>query len=337
MWTAYFALASTLLTPPAATADTVPQETLVAAAQKGLSLLEETSPAFIKKGGCNSCHNQMLPAAAQAFARSRGVPTGAPLAQLPPEVSEATTERYVEYSVGGGAGVASLGFDLFASALGNRPATDRIEAEIYFIKGQQQPAGNWQGGADRRPPLVFDDFTPTAFMIFALDRYAPAIEGADTKTRIANARSWLSNAKAERTQEHAFKLLGLSWSNADRKAIDAAVRDLRALQATDGGWSQLPALAPDAYATGMALYAMYVGGVPVSDPAYQAGLKFLLSTQAADGTWHVKTRALPFQPYFESGYPYAHDQWISAAGAAYATMAIAAAIQSEPQRSSRRP
>jgi hypothetical protein len=337
MWTAYFALASTLLTPSAAAADTVPQETLRAAAQKGLALLEETSPTFIKKGGCNSCHNQMLPTAAQAFARSRGVPTGAPLAQLPPEVSEATTERYVEYSVGGGGGVAALGFDLFASALANLPATDRIEAEIYFIKGLQQPAGNWQGAADRRPPLVFDDFTSTAFMIFALDRYAPAVEAADTKTRITHARSWLLKAKAERTQEYAFKLLGLSWSSADRNAIVATVRDLRSLQAPDGGWSQLPGLSTDAYATGMALYAMYVGGVPVSDPAYQAGLKFLLSTQAADGTWHVKTRALPFQPYFESGYPYGHDQWISAAGAAYATMAIAAAMQPAPQRSSRLP
>jgi hypothetical protein len=52
----------------------------------------------------------------------------------------------------------------------------------------------------------------------------------------------------------------------------------------------------------------------------------LLSTQAADGTWHVRTRALPFQPYFESGYPYGPDQWISAAAAAYATLALSAAV-----------
>jgi len=48
----------------------------------------------------------------------------------------------------------------------------------------------------------------------------------------------------------------------------------------------------------------------------------------------VKTRSLPFQPYFETGYPYDHDQWISAAGAAYATMAIAAAV--EPPRTASR-
>jgi hypothetical protein len=90
----------------------------------------------------------------------------------------------------------------------------------------------------------------------------------------------------------------------------------------------------DAYATGMSLYALYVGGVPVTASSYQTGLRYLLNTQAPDGTWHVATRSLPVQPYFESGYPYGHDQWISAAGAAYATMAIAAAV--EPQRTARR-
>ena len=66
--------------------------------------------------------------------------------------------------------------------------------------------------------------------------------------------------------------------------------------------------------------------MPAASPVYQAGLKYLLSTQAADGTWHVKSRSLLFQPYFESGYPYGRDEWISAAGAAYATLAIAAAV-----------
>ena len=40
--------------------DVVSREALTAAAQKSLDLLVKTSPAFIKKGGCNSCHNQTL-------------------------------------------------------------------------------------------------------------------------------------------------------------------------------------------------------------------------------------------------------------------------------------
>jgi hypothetical protein len=37
----------------------------------------------------------------------------------------------------------------------------------------------------------------------------------------------------------------------------------------------------------------------------------------------VKTRAYPTQIYFESGYPFGHNQWISAAGASWASLAIA--------------
>src|SRR5439155_19444989 len=131
-------------------------------------------------------------------------------------------------------------------------------------------------------------------------------------------------AKPERTQERAFHVLGLTWSRADRASIASAARGLQALQRADGGWGQLPAMTADAYATGIALYALYEAGVPATDSVYRNGLRYLLSTQAPDGTWHVKTRALPIQPYFESGYPYGHDQWISGAAAAYATLAIAA-------------
>jgi hypothetical protein len=75
------------------------------------------------------------------------------------------------------------------------------------------------------------------------------------------------------------------------------------------------------------LYALAQADVAPMSEAYQKGLTYLLTTQAPDGTWHVRTRAIPIQPYFESGYPYDHDQWISAAGAAYATLAIASALE----------
>jgi len=321
--------------------DPVSQQTLRTAVTKGLDLLVKSSPVFIEKGGCNSCHAQLLPAAAQALAQSKGLKVGEPIAQLPAEVSEVTTERYAEYSVAGGAGVTFIGFDFFARSLARTPADARIRTQIHFVKSQQQPEGHWRGAgmlvggsqpggsrpASARPPLTYDDFTPTAYMIRALSTYAPSTEAADTKARIERARAWLLATKAERTQERAFKLLGLKWANADRRAIDTAVAALQSLQQADGGWSQLPTLESDAYATGIALFALYEGGVPVKQPVYQAGLKYLLTTQASDGTWHVKSRSLVFQPYFESGYPYGRDQWISSAGAAYATLAIAAAVE----------
>ncbi|MGO9255014.1 MAG: hypothetical protein ACLQU1_01735 [Bryobacteraceae bacterium] len=55
---------------------------------------------------------------------------------------------------------------------------------------------------------------------------------------------------------------------------------------------------------------------------YRRGVDYLLRTQREDGTWHVVTRALGFQPYFQSGFPYDHDQWISPTGTAMATIGL---------------
>ena len=52
-----------------------------------------------------------------------------------------------------------------------------------------------------------------------------------------------------------------------------------------------------------------------------AGAKWLRGTQKEDGTWYVKSRAPKFQPYFESGFPYGHDQWISSAATAWVRVA----------------
>lgn len=103
-----------------------------------------------------------------------------------------------------------------------------------------------------------------------------------------------------------------------------------ALQRPDGGWAQLPSLPSDAYATGQVLVALNQAHLlATSAPAYQRGVQFLLQTQTADGSWYVKSRALPIQPFFESGFPYGRDQWISAAATNWATMALARAQPGE--------
>lgn len=84
----------------------------------------------------------------------------------------------------------------------------------------------------------------------------------------------------------------------------------------------------DAYATGQTLVALHRAvGVPTSDPAYQRGVQYLLKTSKPDGTWHVQTRVFRFQKYFESGFPYGKDQWISAAATSWAVMALTLTIE----------
>ncbi|MBA3295603.1 MAG: hypothetical protein H0U19_01600 [Acidobacteria bacterium] len=67
-------------------------------------------------------------------------------------------------------------------------------------------------------------------------------------------------------------------------------------------------------------------------------MQFLLKTQLADGSWFVKSRALPIQPHFESGFPHGRDQFISAAASNWAALALAlSSPERTPSRATARP
>jgi squalene cyclase len=116
----------------------------------------------------------------------------------------------------------------------------------------------------------------------------------------------------------------------DKDATSRATRDVLDMQRADGGWSDLANSSSTAYATGRALVALQTAGLPVNDAAFQKGVKYLLSTQSEDGSWLVKTRALAFQPYFETGFPHGVNQSMSSAGTGWATMALTLASQTGP-------
>jgi hypothetical protein len=113
------------------------------------------------------------------------------------------------------------------------------------------------------------------------------------------------------------------------------MRELLAAQRADGGWSDLDSMESSAYATGKALFALQTAGLSASDAAYERAVRFLLNTQQEDGSWYVKTRAMAFQPYFDAGFPHGFDQWISAAGSSWATLALSQASQLRPTMASR--
>jgi len=255
------------------------------AVQRGLGLLEKTSPQFIKRGGCNSCHNQFLPAAAQAMARERGIAVGKDFAQLPVEAREEPADRIAELIATGGAN--SIGYQMFVDSALKRPADARSAALIHYLFATQETDGRWQTTGNR-PPMTYDDFNTTAFAIFALREYAPESQRAEARKRMDRALAWLIEANPKVTQERAFHLLGLAWADAKREAVDKSARGLIAHQRADGGWSQLPTMQSDAYATGEALYALQaVNAVPASDPACRRGIEYLVKSQAKDGSWRA--------------------------------------------------
>ena len=120
-----------------------------------------------------------------------------------------------------------------------------------------------------------------------------------------------------------MQLLGLYWSRTAAGFERTQVKALIQMQRPDGGWAPRAGFPSDAYATGEALYALNVaGGMSTSDPVFRGGLEYLLDTQHEDGSWLVRSRSVKFQPYFESGFPYGDDQWISAAATNWAALAL---------------
>jgi hypothetical protein len=157
--------------------------------------------------------------------------------------------------------------------------------------------------------------------------YAPPGRAREMAERMGRATKWITSVKAGTAEERNTQLLALDCAEVDRPVIERFAKAILALQRPDGGWAQRPGMTSDAYATGQTLFALAkTGSVAPSNAAFQKGVKYLLSTQYADGSWYVKSRSPKFQPYFESGFPYGHNQWISAMGTGWATAALALAL-----------
>jgi hypothetical protein len=243
-------------------------------------------------------------------------------------VNGETPERIMDLIAGS---VPGMGWELFDRALNRAPRDQYSDATVYYLKAMQSAEGNWKSPEGRRPPMNSGDMQTTALAIFALRNYAPERDRTETEATIGRAKTWLAQAHPDSTQDRAFRLMALAWADASPAMLEGAARTLVAGQFADGGWGQLPGMKPDAYATGQALYALNVGGrMSAADPTFQKGIRYLLRSQDSDGAWHVKTRSIWIQPYFDSGFPYEHDQWISAAGTAWASMALSVSIE-EPE------
>jgi hypothetical protein len=276
----------------------------------------------MNEGGCVTCHSHPIAAIAAHLAASRGWTELAPADTA--DVAKSNRDGLANFlnAREGGGQPDALEYEGFMMAELKMPPSANTEALVYWLSAKQRRAGNWHGLVTRAP-IQDGDIGATAMGIRILMAYGAPARKAEYGDRVARAAAWLAAQTPRSTQERVMQILGAVWANSHAD-VSKRVRDLEALQAPDGGWSQTPNLPADAYATGEVLYTLHAIGEPATSPAVQRGVMFLLSTQAADGSWHVKSRSGKIQPYFESGFPYGPDQWISQSATAWATAALAA-------------
>jgi ankyrin repeat protein len=304
------------------------------AIQGAIPLLQRADANFVPKAACISCHNNSLAAVATSLARKNGF-----------TVDEKTAAQQVKANVFGLMKLRDYlhqGFfvpegDFFGPFVVSYMLVG-LDAEHYkpdlntdavamYLKSRQSPDGQWAyPAADSRPPICSDYIGQTALSMRALQLYAPKTDKAAYEQSVQLAASWIAKARPRNTEDRGWRVLGLAWSGKDKTATQQAIRELLAVQRPDGGWSDLDSMESTPYATGKALYALQIAGLSASGAAYKRAVQFLLNTQQEDGSWYTKTRAMAFQPYFDAGFPHAFDQWISAAGSAWSTMALSQAL-----------
>ncbi len=246
----------------------------------------------------------------------------------------------------GGRGL-TLGYGLWSLSLADSPREDTIDSMIENALRTQREDGRWRIHS-HRPPAATSDAIATALVVHGLNHYRVNHPEADRiLAALQKASSWLAVQPNPDSTEDACGLLWLE--NALRRSVkEASTAPIDAnwlwnQQQSDGGWSQSPGRESDAYSTGMTLHVLsqYVQSQYSSDndgrtaskieswredPRVQRGIAFLLQTQCSDGSWHVSSRVVPVQEYFDNGDPHETDQFISIMATAWATSALQRAV-----------
>lgn len=288
---------------------------------RAVSLIEKSSATYVDKRDCFSCHHQALTMMAMSRAKLSGI-------ELQPESISSQVQFSLEYfgdrrkrllkGEGMPGGAYNAGYALTGLAAAGTPPSEVTKALVQYLLKTEHKDGGWRIRT-HRPPLEDSHFTATALGIKGITEYA---EPAEQAAPIMRALSWLKATKTKSTEDLSFKLLGFHWSDATLEKQKAA-KSLLALQNANGGWSQMPNMKSDAYATGLVLSALRQSdSLTAESPQRMSGRKWLLDNQEPDGSWFVKTRSKPIQKYFESSFPHGKDQFISISATCWAVIEL---------------
>lgn len=290
-----------------------------ASTKKGITYLEKEGVAWIQERQCAACHHAPLMLWALQEARGRGYTidekavtqvadftvTADNLAKTLPNPNDKRPETQK----------LSLAAVYLALGLETRPTADKKAGEVLqrltsHIVEKQEKDGSWSP-VNGRAPLLDSRAITTMLVVLALQ--------PQSKDNVAAAGKWLDAQKAtDQHQEIVLRLLlqlRLGRPEPERQGL---VKALLARQNADGGWSQTPDMASDAYATGQTLYVLSLAGIKPDDKALERGRHFLAKTQNANGSWTMVSRPMkPGEKGAKNLVP------ISYAGSAWAVIGLA--------------
>lgn len=308
-------------------------ETISAAIEKAIPLLEKGTAGSANQRKCFTCHNQALPVLALVEARQRGfsIDNDNLQKQLQHTVEHLNRGRK-DYLEGRGQGgkVLTAGYALWSLDAGGWKSDDTTAAVTEFLTGYQKESIHWKNTGNR-PPSSGGDFTNTYVALRGLAAFGTESQKSEIDARTESVIKWLLTESPRDTEDRVFRLRAFTHIDADKGTVQKAIAELVEGQRNNGGWAQRADMKSDAYATGTVLVALRrIGELSSDHPAVKRGVQYLVETQLDDGSWHVVSRAKPFQKYFESGFPHGKDQFISIAASSWTTMALLLTLSESP-------
>jgi N-acyl-D-amino-acid deacylase len=299
------------------------------AVERGLAIVQKSAANYPKHRDCFSCHHQTLPMLAMITARDHGVKIDDNLLQEQAKFTHKSFEKStadLKRGQGVGGRAMTVGYALWALALADSKPDETAAALVAYLFPTQRGEGHWTGQVCR-PPLEESYFTASFLAIQGMKRFGTDEQKTQINNAAIKAKTWALNAPAKGQEDKAFRLWALHLLDGEKGDVQSARDAVLKAQRADGGWAQLDEMDSDAYATGQTLFILQATGFSVTEPAYIRGIRFLLKTQRADGSWFVRSRSKPIQQDFDNGDPHGKDQFISIPATSWATAALAAALE----------
>jgi hypothetical protein len=287
--------------PAAAPRPATPQQ-VHQSVERSLKYLQAESTAWLNVRKCAACHHVALPLWSMIEAERQGYTVDKKFVTETADRTFGSREKMIGSRIlpdpkgkpdtrpGSNMGivfVAIAGRALPSLSEGQKQSLKLIAAEIP----KKQEKEGWWRSVDDRIPIHENSAIDTAWSIMAMEAGTDASKPSPEREAITKAKAWLDRQPPTSQQMKVFKIWMALREKKTRAELQSSLNELLALQQPDGGWRQVPEMASDAYATGQALYVLFLAGFAAEQPQIKRGIDFLVANQKPDGSWPMLSRS----------------------------------------------